>query len=112
MKYKINADTLGALQACAQDEEGNPLPCHGCGHSCGGGSFPNGPSGERPCFFCIRNVKREEWWAENPHLKELADKGKYTCFYNNAPMKKIPMDCYISTDRIVNSVPEGCHIIT
>ena len=101
---------LDSLNACAKDERGNPLPCHGCAHSRGSENFPNGPSGERPCCFCVRNVRREKWVEEmsksDPSFLEAYGK-TWTCFYNNAPMKKAPMDCYISTDRVLNDVPES-----
>jgi len=37
---------------------------------------------------------------------------KWTAFYDNSAMKKCPMDLYITTDRIVNDVPEGNWVIT
>ena len=31
------------------------LVCYGCAHSASGAPYPGGPSGERPCHFCLRN---------------------------------------------------------
>lgn len=94
-----------------------PLACHGCAHSAGGAPYPGRPSGERPCCFCTRNVQREKWVEEGrAHGTGPWQEGVYgvtwTAYYNNQPMKKCPMDCYITTDRIFNDVPEGSHVIT
>lgn len=101
------------LEQLNKDIYGNPLVCSGCAHSASGAKFPGRPSGERPCCFCTRNVHREQWLAEmSPELQAAIKDGSWTCFYNNAKMKKNPMDCYISTDRVVNDVPNGSSIIT
>ncbi|MCD6436209.1 MAG: hypothetical protein J7L15_07455 [Clostridiales bacterium] len=31
------------------------LVCYGCSHSAATVEYPNQPSGERPCTFCVRN---------------------------------------------------------
>ena len=105
------------LEGPNKDEDGQPLVCSGCGHSASGAPFPGRPSGERPCCFCTRNVKREQWLADGrasgaSHFGEEVYGKTWTAFYNNAPMKKCPMDCYISTDRVMNDVPDGAHVIT
>ena len=96
---------------------GGPLVCHGCAHSSGSAPYPGSPSGERPCCFCTRNVQREEWVKNGrergaTHFNEGEYGVRWTAYYNNSPMKKCPMDCYISTDRIMQTVPEGAHAIT
>lgn len=105
------------LDDLAKDRYGNPLVCSGCAHSAGGAPFPGGPSGERPCCFCTRNVQLEQMLTEqraNKVLHFMPDAyGKtFTAFCNNSPMRKCPMDLYHSTDRIMNDVPEGAHVIT
>ena len=105
------------LEELNKDRNGNPLVCSGCGHSAASAPFPGRPSGERPCCFCTRNVEREQWIADGikhgaTHFGPSEYGKTFTAFYNNSPMKKCPMDCYISTDRIMNDVPEGAHIIT
>lgn len=103
------------LEDLAKDDGGNPLVCHGCAHSAGGGTFPNRPSGERPCCFCTRNVERAQWVERGradgaSHFSEGVYGVTWTTFYDNSPMKKCPMDCYISTDRVVNDVPAGSFV--
>lgn len=61
------------------------LVCYGCCHSGANDTFPGSPSGERPCFFCIRNPKLEK-------------KLKIKKWYNGTPPVRIPMDCYHSLD--------------
>lgn len=100
------------INEMAIDEYGQPLVCSGCAHSAADAPFPGRPSGERPCSFCTRNVRRVEW-MNNMSSQTLEAYGKtWTAYYDNSPMRKCPMDCYISTDRIMNDVPEGAHIIT
>jgi hypothetical protein len=99
--------------AALVQHNGGPLVCHGCGHSVGSGApYPGRPSGERPCCFCVRNVQREEWRkAGGDHFKDGVYGVTWTAFYNNAPMKKCPMDCYIATDMVVADVPDGSGVI-
>lgn len=82
-------DMVIALANCAYDDENNPLVCYGCPHSIGGAPFPSGPSGERPCCFCIRNPKLVE-------LNETNDLP--ALWYNGIEPVKVPMDCYSSQD--------------
>jgi hypothetical protein len=101
------------LEELNKDEYGNPLVCSGCAHSAGSAPWPGRPSGERPCCFCARNVQLDEWRKSGgSHFKDGVYGVTWTAFYNNAPMKKCPMDCYISTDRVLNGVPAGAHAIT
>jgi hypothetical protein len=101
------------LSQLTKDDTGQPLVCSGCAHSASGAPFPGRPSGERPCCFCTRNVQREEWRHQGgSHFQDGLYGVTWTAFYNNAPMKKCPMDCYHSVDRLMTDVPEGAHIIT
>jgi len=105
------------LEQCAKDRYGSPLVCSGCAHSAPSIPFPSGPSGERPCCFCVRNVDLPamlEGMRRNNVAHFMPDVyGKtWTAFYNNAPMRKCPMDCYISTDMITNDVEPGSIVIT
>ena len=59
------------------------LVCYGCSHSAAMQEYPSGPSGERPCCFCVRNKDR---------------KLEVTCWYDGSKAVKIPMDCYHSLD--------------
>lgn len=72
------------------------LVCYGCAHSIGGRKFPSGPSGERPCFFCVRNPNREKWQADQveSHGKELRE------WYDGSPIAFYPMDAYQPIDMI------------
>jgi hypothetical protein len=56
-----------------------------------GTDFPGMPSGERPCFFCIRNPEREEWLKKN----------NLDVWYDGSKPIKVPMDCYHSTDMLL-----------
>jgi hypothetical protein len=93
-----------------KDKEGAPLVCYGCGHSAGGVAYPSGPSGERPCAFCIRNPKQAEQLAAV--LKHINPGVPYTARYDNGPCRKSPADQYIATDRISRELPDGTSIIT
>ena len=70
------------------------LFCYGCGHDASGSDFPGKPSGERPCFFCIRNPDREEWQKDQVkrHGQELRE------WYDNSPIAFYPIDCYQTMD--------------
>lgn len=86
-------------------KNGGPLVCHGCAHSAGA-PYPGRPSGERPCCFCIRNVKLEEWKANarGGHFAEGVYGVTFTPRYDNGPVAKIPLDCYIATDYLIEVV--------
>jgi len=66
------------------------LVCYGCAHSAAMHKYPSGPSGERPCQFCIRNPKL----PKNP--KDFV----VNCWYNDSKAVKLPMDCYHSLDML------------
>lgn len=88
-------------------KNGGPLVCHGCAHSVGGDApYPGRPSGERPCCFCTRNVKREEWikLGQGDHWREGVYGVKWTPRYDNGPVAKVPLDCYIATDYLTEVV--------
>jgi hypothetical protein len=70
------------------------LFCFGCAHSAADIDFPGGPSGERPCFFCVRNPNREKWQADfkKRHGGELKE------WYDNTPIAFYPMDVYQTLD--------------
>lgn len=74
---------------------GDPnLFCYGCAHSAGGEPFPSFPSGERPCCFCVRNPKREEWARDRAeHGEPKIDK-----WYDSSPIAFYPMDAYCPID--------------
>lgn len=87
---------------------GGPLVCHGCAHSAGSAAYPGSPSGERSCCFCVRNVQREEWRKDGgPHMKDGVYGVSFTANYDNSPMRKCPMDCYIATDRLMATMHVG-----
>jgi len=92
-----------SLESCPRDSKGGPLVCYGCAHSRSDMEFPGGPSGERPCHFCVRNRYREQWIAkfklENPDTKMNVE-----CWYDGTPPIKIPIDCYHSCDMVEQSV--------
>lgn len=70
------------------------LFCYGCAHSIGGAPFPSGPSGERPCFFCVRNKDREAWQAV-----QIKEYGKpLQAWYDGSPIAFYPMDAYMTID--------------
>lgn len=93
-------------------KDGGPLVCHGCAHSAGGRPYPGFPSGERPCCFCIRNVQLNEMIADarqnlpdmGAHFSEQAYGKTFTPRYDNGPVEKLPLDCYIATDYLVHVV--------
>lgn len=111
-------DVVRRLDEIAKDENGQPLPCYGCANSAAyiefadgtvsdGTEFPGMPSGERPCCFCVRNPKREEWLKEEqqagrtpaPDAKDGKNYDPFTGhWYNGAPALRVPMDCYQSLD--------------
>jgi hypothetical protein len=94
--------------------DGGPLVCHGCAHSAGGSTrYPGCPSGERPCCFCVRNVLLPEQLAEYrkdtrlTHFQEGVYGVTFTPLYDNKPVAKIPLDCYIATDYLTEVVRHG-----
>ncbi len=62
------------------------LCCYGCSHSAAGEPWPSGPSGERPCGFCIRNP-----------LQHLSDPEQHKWYDGSEPVS-VPMDCYCTID--------------
>lgn len=81
--------------------ETKTLFCHGCAHSAGAGvPFPGRPSGERPCFFCLRNPDREKWIEEaKADDRELGARHPANgAWYDGSGAVKNPMDCYHSVD--------------
>lgn len=92
----MDKKTIAAIELCAKDTYGNPLVCSGCSHSAGMEPFPGIPSGERPCFFCLRNTQRDAWQADfkKRHGTEL------TVWYDGSAPVSIPMDAYHSVDMI------------
>lgn len=88
--------------------DGSPLVCFGCAHSIGNASYPGAPSGERPCYFCVRNPDQAQQLADvQRHSPKFISPR-----YDNVPVKTIPADQYISTDRLTRDVPADAHIIT
>lgn len=96
---------LERLNKCIKDDNDQPLICYGCSHSVAyctytdgrlveGTDFPGMPSGERPCFFCNRNFKREEW------QKDFEERNgcRLEAWYDQSKPIKVPMDCYHSVD--------------
>jgi hypothetical protein len=59
------------------------LHCYGCAHSAAGEPYPGGPSGERPCQFCIRN----------PWINLRPDDFRPEWYDGTAPVGD-PMDAY------------------
>lgn len=91
-------------------KNGGPLVCHGCAHSAGGVPYPGRPSGERPCCFCTRNVQLQDQLAEyrkDPRMTHFAEGVygvKFTPRYDNKRVGKLPLDCYIATDYLLEVV--------
>lgn len=72
------------------------LHCYGCAHSASSEPFPSKPSGERPCFFCIRNPERVKWQTQfkerqGSELKE---------WYDGTPIAFYPLDAYQTLDML------------
>lgn len=87
------------------------LTCYGCAHSRGRAEYPSGPSGERPCCSCIRNVSSDRQEASLEKIVECAvvecADGNARCFdpfagtlYNGAPTVSFPQDNYVTLDSI------------
>lgn len=94
------------LEDCAKDKyDGQPLVCGGCAHSAGSEKFPGRPSGERPCFFCVRNTEREAWIDEAKKMSgQIPPKHPANgVWYNGTQAMKVPMDCYQSCDMLRQS---------
>lgn len=91
---EINWDEVGKQRETATKADDPSLFCYGCAHSIGGAPFPSGPSGERPCFFCIRNKDREKWQEDikKRHGKPLMQ------WYDGTPIAFYPMDVYTPID--------------
>lgn len=111
------------LDKLAKDRYGQPLVCSGCAHAAPGVPFPGVPSSERPCWFCVRNVMRDDWikaampTLEPRRLSLLAKLGLTThhnvylhdatlpekhpgngVWYNGSRAVSVPMDAYHSAD--------------
>ena len=72
------------------------LVCYGCCHSAASTDYPGGPSGERPCMFCIRNPD----WEQGQKEFEKRTGHRLEVWYDGSPAVKIPMDCYHSLDML------------
>jgi hypothetical protein len=94
-----------------RDRFGAPLVCYGCAHSRAGMEYPSGPSGERPCLFCIRNVDPERSKNLEEIRRRLQPGTSYTARYDNGPTRKEPADQYIATDRLLRDQPDDGRII-
>lgn len=89
------------------DGDGSKLVCHGCAHSVGGDEpYPGRPSGERPCLFCIRNPNQARDLARARHYAPTFCSPRY----DNKPVKNVPADQYIATDRLMRDLPNYAHI--
>jgi hypothetical protein len=89
------------LEKCVHDDNNQPLVCYGCSHSAAyctyiDGTlvectdFPGKTSGERPCFFCVRNPEREQWQKDF----EERNGSRLEGWYDNSVPYKVTMDCY------------------
>lgn len=82
------------------DKYQQPLTCYGCAHSAAHWNnnqetlYPGMPSGERPCCFCIRNVRYEEI-QKDMHERYGSFFNKW---YDQSPLIEFPMDAYNSLD--------------
>lgn len=65
------------------------LKCYGCAHSAVVLPWPGGPSGERPCQFCIRNP-----------LSRWPDEDDEHRWYDGSEPLSLPMDCYQPPDMV------------
>lgn len=86
---------IGKMRKTASDMfDIKKLFCYGCSHCASDGKFPGGPSGERPCFFCVRNPDREKWQKDfkKRHGHELKQ------WYDGSPICFYPMDAYTPID--------------
>jgi hypothetical protein len=72
------------------------LVCYGCAHSIAPWPFPSGPSGERPCGFCVRNPSVDPETGVDPNYAE----SYRPVWYDGSQPIKTPMDNYIATDRL------------
>jgi hypothetical protein len=78
-----------------------PLACYGCMNSASyptngeKARYPGIPSGERACFFCIRNPER----ARDQREFEERTGGPMTTWYDGRPMQPQPLDLYCAVDR-------------
>ncbi len=95
----MDINTITNLEKCAKDKRGQPLVCYGCAHSAGSvdATFPGKPSGERPCFFCTRNVDREKWQEEF----KARHGSRLEAWYDQSKPLSLPMDCYHSVDMVM-----------
>lgn len=96
---KMNKDDLYSeigKQRETSVTDASQLFCFGCSHASAVDGFPGKPSGERPCFFCVRNKDREQWQKDfkERHGKELKE------WYNGSPIAFYPMDAYQTIDMV------------
>lgn len=85
-----------------RDHKGGIKACYGCAHSIGGAPYPSGPSGERPCLFCVRNPEQPEQLARA--RKNINPGVQFTARYDNKPTKSETGDQYIATDRLLRDI--------
>lgn len=85
---------VGKQRKSAVHEFDKNLFCYGCAHSSAIDDFPSRPSGERPCFFCVRNPHREQWQKERLEdgIKEIKE------WYDGSPIAFYPIDAYSTID--------------
>lgn len=91
----LDQDMFAGLKVRATSvKDTTNLFCFGCAHSAATEDFPGKPSGERPCFFCVRNSERETW--QKDHLKRFGSELKE--WYDNSAICFYPMDAYQTLD--------------
>ncbi len=91
----LNLDEIGKhRESSTTGEDVSFLHCHGCAHSAATEPAPGKPSGERPCFFCVRNPDHEQWQKnfEKDHGEKLLE------WYDGSPIAFYPMDAYTTLD--------------
>jgi hypothetical protein len=85
----------------SNDLDPTRLACYGCANSADGEPYPGKPSGERPCFFCVRNTERELWIARaGIHGKLAPLHPSNGVWYDSSFAVKVPMDCYRPLDMM------------
>jgi len=112
-EFNQNPNTIypTKLQDLNMDSYGNPLVCSGCANSAAQNPFPGRPSGDRPCLFCVRNVRRQKWCADHTNQchstrmdstefpKDIeCQHPAHGFWYDGSRPVSNPMDCYSSVD--------------